>query len=533
MGSLHLQRDASERMMGSFKTVIIKDYTKNILDVVTKVEDGDIAFIIDDDLGTIHIWNGQRTSMLNRYKAGMMAPALKSAFHLYDYKTDTVEQGNESERLKEEVAKLLDGKGSGARGEEKALIETAILEFQNRMREQPVSDAGESVLENKHLQEKPPSHGGIDKLKSELDAIKRDSESKSNELNTVRAELEDEKKRVLDLERDLESKTAIMKLEKEKLIAERDVATTRVERIKEGLDDKVKYLELEIQKLAGERDAVQRLLDDTRHYLEGQITLIKADRDAIKEEASRLENEKRDLENEMGERIRKIKEGIADKVKMNFYSIKQIPAAPTGSIWFESIVQVISGDKAAFPANIDAAKLKEMEGKQKRESPKAETMKADRSPSQQASKDVPAAKIVVPVASPELELPDTSNQENLEFPLLDEIEGTLAVQAKAKEKPPKEDEKTTGKDDFEILEAPVGKEKVLTPPSDGASAKVKQDTDARSQEGKEKPQEGKARLESDDLPAGDILDFASLDEIEDKLRGKKKGEHGQDGLNFD
>nr|MDO8113909.1 hypothetical protein [Candidatus Sigynarchaeota archaeon] len=353
----------------TFKTLIIKDLEHNLFDWATKITDGDVAFIIDQDSKVIYVWNGQRTSMIKKYESGVIAPKLKSVLQLYPFKITIVEQGEEKNELKAEVEKLLNGEGTPVGNEERDSLASAI-ESLAAARAQGLELTGGAATEAVPVAGEPAKKS-TGKAKDDQAEYRKLLEGKiqdiSAENETLKKDLETEKAK-------LDDKIKIVDLEKEKLKVEAEAEKKEAEATARDLEAKVKYLELEKSKIQGETGAARNELAAMKAADEEKIQGLRSEIDALKEvlktdlgatkkdlESARKENDA--LKKEMDEKIKKIKEEYAERVKLNFFNMKALPSAPAGTVWFESIVQVIAGDKTVFTKDVDMEKLKALENK--------------------------------------------------------------------------------------------------------------------------------------------------------------------------
>nr|MDO8085857.1 hypothetical protein [Candidatus Sigynarchaeum springense] len=352
-----------------FKTLFIRDVERNIFDWTTKITDGDIAYVIDSDKAILYVFNGSRTSMMKKYEAGVIAPKIKSVLQLYPYKIMVIDQGEGPAELKVEVEKLLQGEGTPVPEEERKNLESAIESLTSVKADNGTELAGvemkaEAGIAVKHEDDKAKREGQEQRFK-ELEAT---NEQLMAENQVVKNENDALKKELDATKSELENKVKYLELEKEKVKLEAEAAKKDVEGTAAGLESKIKYLELEKEKARGEADAVRNELANTKAHYEEKLHALQAanealqkDQSAARAEAASMKKENDALKRDMEEKIKKIKEENAERVKLNFFNMKALPSAPAGTVWFESIVQVIAGDKTIFTKDVDQEKLKELQ----------------------------------------------------------------------------------------------------------------------------------------------------------------------------
>nr|MDO8113918.1 hypothetical protein [Candidatus Sigynarchaeota archaeon] len=199
-----------------FKTLMVQDYDKETFEYTAKIAEDEIAFIISDSDKTVFVWNGQKASKFKLYKGGTLATKIKSLYHLYGFKTLTVNQGEEVGVLKTEITNLLQGRGTKASDEEKGpskaaaavsehaltrAAQPAVVESRAPARAppapvavekpahpaivEPVPDKRVKELEEELEAEKKKATHRYTKLKEEIDALKENYEKRIIE---VRAE---------------------------------------------------------------------------------------------------------------------------------------------------------------------------------------------------------------------------------------------------------------------------------------------------------------------------------------------------------
>ena len=363
----------------AFKTLTVVDYDKETFEYTTKIADNEIAFIISELDKIVYVWTGHRASMIKKYKAGTLATKIKSLFHFYGYKTQTVKQGEETGELQEEVEKLLRGEGTPAEKE------TGLSKEEAEAKETPAVD--------------------VEQMKSDYEAKIKALEA---EMDKLQANYDALKSSIDDVTSDFQNKIKTLELEKEKVQGEIDAARNEANASKENAEARVGDLRSELERAHSEGDALKTELTALRQDLEARNKA--------------LESENNELKRDMAEKIQKIKEEATEKVKVNFYNMKALPSAPAGAVWFESIVQVITGDKASFA---EIPKEVPMPIKKVKPAEKA----------QPAPRKVTAAKEKPPEGSTPVlvELPEEVKQEELAIVQPEEIEGNTEEKAQEPE----------------------------------------------------------------------------------------------------
>ncbi|HME51112.1 MAG TPA: hypothetical protein VKM55_02735 [Candidatus Lokiarchaeia archaeon] len=288
----------------AFKTLAVVDYEEESFEYTTKISDDEIAFIISDQDKTIYVWTGQNASMIKKYKAGTLATKIKSSFHYYGYKTQTVKQGEETGDLQAEVDNLLQGQGTPA------VVEAGLS-----------TEASEAAGMASTGQIKADYETRIKDLEADMDKLQADNDALKASIDAVSSEFQ--------------SKIKYLDLEKEKLQGEIDAARNENAVLKESYEARLGDLRSELDRVISERDTANADMDSLRQDLEAKN--------------KELESENDELKQSMVEKIQKIKDEAIEKIKVNFYNMKALPSAPAGSVWFESIVQVMVGDKAMLP----------------------------------------------------------------------------------------------------------------------------------------------------------------------------------------
>jgi carnitine O-acetyltransferase len=356
-----------------FRTLFIRDLERNIFDWTTKITDGDVAFIIDQDRTVLYVFNGSRTSMLKKYEAGVIAPKIKSALQLYPYKIVVIDQGEEPGELKAEIDNLLRGEGTPIPEEERGNLASAVETLAAVKADSAAGPTGDEKAAGVEIAAKLEGYKAKkETFQGEIASIKEDYEKRIKEMQSINEKLNSEnavvKNEIEALKNDFEGKIKYVELEKEKLKLVAESARKDVEGTVAGLEGKVKYLELEKEKAKGEGDASRNELASTKAHYEEKLEALqyvneglKKDHAAAKMEAESAKKENEALKSDMEQKIRKIKEEHAEKVKLNFFNMRALPSAPAGTVWFESIVQVVAGDKTVFTKDIDPEKLKELQ----------------------------------------------------------------------------------------------------------------------------------------------------------------------------
>jgi len=228
-----------------FKTLIVTDLEKETFDYTTKVNDDDIAFIISEGDKIIYVWNGQRASNVKKYKGGTLATKIKSLYHFYGFKTQTVNQGEEIGALREEVDSLLQGTGTSAGEEVEAPATKPVAPIAARAA--PASKAAPAARATKTA----PS--------AKIAAAAKVSPAKP-------AAAEGAAKKIKELEQEL--------------VNERKKSENRVTKINEEMDKlKVNY-EKQIEDLRGEIEAAKNQVADTTEF-EQQINKLKDEKESL------------------------------------------------------------------------------------------------------------------------------------------------------------------------------------------------------------------------------------------------------------
>nr|MDO8116083.1 hypothetical protein [Candidatus Sigynarchaeota archaeon] len=91
-----------------------------------KLEEDQVAFIIDMEKKIIYAWHGRSSSKLQQYKCGTNATKLKSKMHYYGFGTEIIKQGGEPAEVAIEIEALLAGKGEIPSKVKETITEEAI-----------------------------------------------------------------------------------------------------------------------------------------------------------------------------------------------------------------------------------------------------------------------------------------------------------------------------------------------------------------------------------------------------------------------
>jgi hypothetical protein len=356
-----------------FKTLFIKDVEHNIFDWTVKITDGDVAFIIDQDNKVLYVFNGSRTSMIKKYEAGAIAPKIKSVLQLYPFKISVIDQGEGPSELKLEIDQLLRGEGTPIPAQERDNMASAVESLASVKAEGAVGLKGDEKMVDvgiaaKHEGDKAKK----ERMQGETVSIKEDQEKRIKEMQSINEKLKAEnvivKNEIDALRNDFEGKIKYTDLEKEKLRLEAESARKDVEGTITSLESKIKYQDLEKEHLKGETDTLRSELARLKAHYEVKLQALQSVNEGLRKDHSGINtalesarNENESLKNDMEQKIRKIKEEHAEKVKLNFFNMKALPSAPAGTVWFESIVQVVAGDKTIFTKDVDTEKLKELQ----------------------------------------------------------------------------------------------------------------------------------------------------------------------------
>ncbi|MHA1998089.1 MAG: hypothetical protein ACTSU9_08220 [Promethearchaeota archaeon] len=290
-----------------FKTLLVKDFDSETFQWVSQINDGDIAFVIDEAAKTIYVWNGNRASMIKKYKAGTLATKIKSLYQFYGFKTVVLHQGEETGDLLAEINKLLEGKGTELSADEKASLKpvgaasTAPIVQKSVSKPEPIPekpkvDESELIAVKEELEtEKKKSAHRLAKVKEEMAEMKSKYESTIGDLKSKVSDLESKLKEASsgpDLSKELEKKDErITELENMVSLGEKE-ADSRVKAIQVELDfakEKVAKLEKTVSsapkvdegELNGLKKENAKLKGDISS-LQGEISKLKADLEKAK-----------------------------------------------------------------------------------------------------------------------------------------------------------------------------------------------------------------------------------------------------------
>ncbi|HME56677.1 MAG TPA: hypothetical protein VKM55_31035 [Candidatus Lokiarchaeia archaeon] len=391
-----------------FKTLRVTDLEKETFDYTTQITDDEIAFIISEPEKTIFVWNGQKASMVQKYKAGTLATKIKSLYHFYGFKTQTVNQGEEIGALREEVESLLQGSGTGAGEEVEAPAKKAPAPVVKKA--PTAAKAGSSARASvpakvatpaKAAPAKAAPAGGADKRVKELQEELENERKKSAQKYGKLTEEMDE------LKGNLESQIAGLQ---EELEAVKNQATAATD--SEGV----------ISKLKDEKESLQVVIDGLKRELEAKegaageedIAALKAKNDELASLSEGLEKKSSDLE----ATISSLQAEITD------LKAKGENAAPqeTSSEELDELKKRVADleetmeserKKASEQASEYEDKIKEYEDKIAAVKEESTGKMRELIEEQEASKPVPSPSVPSPAPMP---------AENLDFASLDELE---------------------------------------------------------------------------------------------------------------
>lgn len=357
-----------------FKTLIVKNYGDGTggesFQWTPIIDEGDIAFVMDDSNRILYVWHGVKASMIKRYKAGMLAPKVKSQYQLYSFKTIVVAQDEEPEDLKQEIAKLLDGEGNMPSEEELISLKPAVQESTQEFTERLVEGNPEVVEEHEGPQVMGEKE--LDITVEEMDSGVAAASGRIKELEAenekLSAELESLRKDMVQVKKQADEKLNAMQEEREGLRAESDAKIKDIDGLKADLESKIKFLQEENEKAKSEKESLKGILEKKIQALEREKNGLEKDKILLQSDNKHHEAAINDLKASLGElkkentdinnEFKKYKDKLAHKVKANFFNIKQLASAPVGSVWFESIVQIKTGDEAIFENGEELEKLK-------------------------------------------------------------------------------------------------------------------------------------------------------------------------------
>nr|MDO8110314.1 hypothetical protein [Candidatus Sigynarchaeota archaeon] len=91
-----------------------------------KLEEDQVAFLVDMEKKIIYAWHGRNSSKMLQYKAGTNATKLKSRMHFFGFTTEIIKEGGEPPVVAAEIEKLLAGKGDIPAGIKETMATEAI-----------------------------------------------------------------------------------------------------------------------------------------------------------------------------------------------------------------------------------------------------------------------------------------------------------------------------------------------------------------------------------------------------------------------
>nr|MDO8115705.1 hypothetical protein [Candidatus Sigynarchaeota archaeon] len=258
----------------TFKTLVVKSFENETFDWSNKVTEDEIAFIVDEADRIIYVWIGQNTSIVKKYKGGTLATKIKSQYQFYGFKTQTVNQGEETGSLKEEVARLLGGKGSAPSESEKAA-------------KAPVAAPTPSPAPAPAP--RPVEHALIAQREAEFPPAKPSVSASSNRIKELEEELENEKKlsvhRATKMKEERETLKADLEAQIHRLAGELDDA-------KKAADEARKAAEMKPQVDPGIQQKIEHLQQELNNFKE-----IQAKHDELLSLSEGLEKNNKDLKN--------------------------------------------------------------------------------------------------------------------------------------------------------------------------------------------------------------------------------------------
>ncbi len=242
-----------------------------MFDWSNKISDDEIAFVVGESDKVIYVWIGQNTSIVKKYKGGTLATKIKSQYQFYGFRTQTINQGEETGALKEEIAKLLGGQGSALSEKEKSSHVPIATQVSTPA---PAPRPVEHVLIAQREVEAPPEK----KI------------TPAYQLNDLEAELENERKKA-------SHRVAKMKEEMDAQKAELDAEIKRLsdelESAKNAINDVKKNAEMECKQLRGEKVALQGMVDSLKKDVDGMKDKPQSDAGIQK----KMEELQRELDN--------------------------------------------------------------------------------------------------------------------------------------------------------------------------------------------------------------------------------------------
>ncbi|MFX0098550.1 MAG: hypothetical protein ACFFCS_03145 [Candidatus Hodarchaeota archaeon] len=272
-----------------YKTLKVTDFDKELFDWTTKINEDEIAFVIDDIEKIVYVWNGQKVSMMKKYKGGTLATKVKAAYQFYGFKTITVNQGEETGPLRAEVDALLAGTGTELSDVELDTLQpiattttsaeaiAAVPRIDYKAKSQELEEALEAEKnKSESLKEEMEALKSAQeiKLKEELDAVKRDYDEKIKDLEDAKAK-ESEKLK------DLEASNEKLKSDIDSLKKEMDEAVSKVK-----------------EEAKGEPESLQKDLDEIARLKQAKVS-ADSEISTLKNNISALQSEITDLKNKL------------------------------------------------------------------------------------------------------------------------------------------------------------------------------------------------------------------------------------------
>ncbi|MBD3188373.1 hypothetical protein GF325_16175, partial [Candidatus Bathyarchaeota archaeon] len=286
-----------------FKTLIVKDFDEGSFKWTGEITDGDIGFIVDEASRIIYVWNGNKASMIKKYKAGTFATKIKSLYQFYGFKTVVINQGEETGELLAEINKLLAGNGTlPSEDELESLKPTAAPEIDPRAQAVTSSRVKTPSTPVSTAPVAPPK---VDESKVSMleDELEKERKKSSHKLTKLREEMD-------TMKAELETKIAKLEGELEKASEKPDLGEKLA-----GKDKKIAELENQLKSL--EKEA------------ESQVKSVKADLNKAREKIVKLESEARgkpdideDMVNSLKSENEKLKSTVSS-LQADISSLKQ------------------------------------------------------------------------------------------------------------------------------------------------------------------------------------------------------------------
>lgn len=386
--------------MGTFKTLIVKDYDTETFDWTSKVSDDEIAFIISETDKTVYAWYGQRASNMKKYKGGTLATKIKSLYQFYGFKTATVNQGEETGGLKEEIGKLLQGAGTSLSEKERESLKPVAAEacapavpmprpapaadvrpgavarvepapaVTSKATSRPaparevaaVPDAGAASrvaeLEEELETERKKAAHKVSRLKEEVDELRASHET---EMAAMKKE-QDALQQVIDgLKRDLDAASSAQVTAKDVSRLEAELDSLKSSHAAE-ISDLKKDHAAEIERLAGASAG-----GDDAKQLAGEIEELKAVQDRLREKNDELKGTVSSLQAEIASLKEKLEAPAATPVDSG--AVKDLEASLASErkaseekiAAKEASIKRLEGSVADLQAKLDAANRKVLE----------------------------------------------------------------------------------------------------------------------------------------------------------------------------